>query len=360
MNPMRALFICIPLVVFSCTQAPGEMDGGSPLGGGGATGGGDTGGGTGGGGVVNPLPYLTLEGATAACTAPEQLGRSGGRCLPNGGCNPFRVDACVTADELCDWRGDAFSCAAAWPVDVGDCQPCDAANAHFCAQGLTCIDGQCVRYCCDDSDCGADARCQKSELDQTTAGACVAKPAEPCTAADALYDAGTCATCMNTNCCAEVKACAGDDACRACVGGDEFACWATSNDSIVITCRVARCDAACPPPPRPMGPSCTAVSAPPVGACAALDVDAGISCNLVTNEGCPSGTTCEAGGTQCAPTPLGAAVCSTCSLDFGPFCAGGLDCFGGKCTRWCCSSAECGAGATCVVPDGGAVGHCLE
>ncbi len=80
-------------------------------------------------------------------------------------------------------------------------------------------------------------------------------------------------------------------------------------------------------------------------------------CNPVTAAGCPSdGYTCDfdqnSGLFKCFPPPNSVAVCGACD-QAASFCAAELTCVlpaggnEGTCYRYCCTDADCGAGATC-------------
>ncbi|NUP12835.1 MAG: hypothetical protein HOW73_42900 [Polyangiaceae bacterium] len=111
-----------------------------------------------------------------SCDAPA-VAPSAGACFTpaKGGCNPVTNDGCDTAaGEACDFGGDSFQCYPA-PNDQALCDECGAAG--FCQGTMTCTDanaGQCVRFCCDDGDCGTGV-CDTT-LTGTTVGLCVAAP----------------------------------------------------------------------------------------------------------------------------------------------------------------------------------------
>jgi hypothetical protein len=118
--------------------------------------------------------------ADAPATAP-----SNGACImlePGGGgaggdsgggieCNPVTNEPCNTgAGEACDTvvdqdSGDVigFTCYPA-PNDGLLCETCDTAAGEYCAGTMTCAGDEtgqlCLRYCCDDGDCGSGT-CQK-------------------------------------------------------------------------------------------------------------------------------------------------------------------------------------------------------
>lgn len=103
-------------------------------------------------------------------------------------------------------------------------------------------------------------------------------------------------------------------------------------------------------------PECTVPSGSPSnGSCVAIDDDAGVGCNPVTNEGCnaDAGESCDIasdGTIQCfaPPPPNTAALCATC--DSNTECLPGSSCWpgtanpSGECMRFCCTDADCGGG----------------
>ena len=48
------------------------------------------------------------------------------------------------------------------PNDKKLCEACDYNNGQFCENGSTCIDNICLRYCCEDADCGLNGVCSKN------------------------------------------------------------------------------------------------------------------------------------------------------------------------------------------------------
>jgi hypothetical protein len=96
-------------------------------------------------------------------------------------------------------------------------------------------------------------------------------------------------------------------------------------------------------------------STPSGGAC--FDPDAtGQVCNPITNEGCAAGTEiCDFSGVQFLCYPVAGTevdLCEPCDTAEDLFCQVGMTCdndgASGKCYRYCCTDADCGAGNTCV------------
>lgn len=98
-------------------------------------------------------------------------------------------------------------------------------------------------------------------------------------------------------------------------------------------------------------PDCSGSSAPSGGSCYA-----GMGCNPVTNN-CPSGQVCSWSGDgtfDCYPASSAQSACGQCGWALGyegVECQGGYDCVPpeiGKCARYCCNDADCGAGHFCL------------
>lgn len=94
---------------------------------------------------------------------------------------------------------------------------------------------------------------------------------------------------------------------------------------------------------------------PSGGAC--FDPDAtGQACNPMTNEGCDAATEiCDFTGAEFICYPIEgdeADLCAPCNAAESRFCKAGLTCDSdgedGRCYRYCCSDADCGAGNTCI------------
>jgi hypothetical protein len=118
----------------------------------------DCGGGPGGpGGAGGSGP--TLEPACDLPATPP----SGGSCVTLGGdiaCNPVSGASCTQAGFACDYSDKGYACYGP-PNDKKLCEACDYNNQQFCENGTTCIDGICLRYCCEDADCGLNGVCSK-------------------------------------------------------------------------------------------------------------------------------------------------------------------------------------------------------
>ena len=63
------------------------------------------------------------------------------------------------------------------PNDAGLCEPCDS-ESNPCAGGSACVTGECVRYCCEDGDCGTGT-CDTTTYAETMGpiGLCTKTPA---------------------------------------------------------------------------------------------------------------------------------------------------------------------------------------
>jgi hypothetical protein len=102
------------------------------------------------------------------------------------------------------------------------------------------------------------------------------------------------------------------------------------------------------PPPQPGSGACVTVG------------DAGFACNPVSQQGCDTaaGESCDyakEGAFRCFAPPNDAAACAPCRNGTGPYCAPGYSCNAGlgRCTRYCCSDADCGGGACVLQPPTG-------
>jgi hypothetical protein len=101
-------------------------------------------------------------GLEPACELPSQA-PSGGSCVTVGGdiqCNPVSGEACTEPGHACDYSEKGFACYGP-PNDRKLCESCDYGKNQFCENGMTCINGVCLRYCCDDADCGEGGVCSK-------------------------------------------------------------------------------------------------------------------------------------------------------------------------------------------------------
>jgi hypothetical protein len=165
-----------------------------------------------------------------------------------------------------------------------------------------------------------------------------------------------CGLCLENNCCAETDACLADADCSACLDGDDTKCKGpvlTAFDA----CATASCDKPCTPVA-----DCGATQVKPSNAACG----AAYTCNPIggVNSGgaakeCPAASACDYDGAafSCYPPPNTIALCGACDNQ-STFCADGLTCLGGKCTRFCCDDGDCSANAACDAPPGD-VGNCV-
>lgn len=108
----------------------------------------------------------------AACDAPV-MAASAGACITIGGdvaCNPVTNEGCSGAGQACDAKGEGFACFPP-PNENAVCEACSMAEG-YCASGHFCAGGTCVRYCCDNGDCGTGV-CDKTLLKNPSVGLCV-------------------------------------------------------------------------------------------------------------------------------------------------------------------------------------------
>jgi hypothetical protein len=81
-----------------------------------------------------------------------------------------------------------------------------------------------------------------------------------------------------------------------------------------------------------------------------------ILCNPVTNEPCTAGNACDSAvdmdmnfvGFQCYGGQNTGELCEPCNAQEQEFCVGGLACIESKCTRYCCTDADCGEDSECL------------
>jgi hypothetical protein len=128
--------------------------------------------------------HLTSTGTgslSAACDAPP-IAPSQGACVTLGGdveCNPVTGEPC---SQVCDYYGhglyQCYTVTSMTPV-CGDCTSEPCAVGHTCPAdsdwpGTWPGGNLCVRYCCDDSDCGTGF-CNKAGIAtaQAPVGVCV-------------------------------------------------------------------------------------------------------------------------------------------------------------------------------------------
>lgn len=78
-------------------------------------------------------------------------------------CNPVSQEGCnVAAGAECDLeQGGNFACFPSGNTEP-PCATCSNGNGPWCQPGMHCHEGQCRRYCCDDSDCGPSLTCNKT------------------------------------------------------------------------------------------------------------------------------------------------------------------------------------------------------
>jgi hypothetical protein len=141
-----------------------------------------------------------------------------------------------------------------------------------------------------------------------------------------FFNPGTCGTCAEGSCCAEVAACKADADCVACITGtDTTKCVgaAKTESDAVNACLNSKCAAECAPAP----------------------------CNPITNEGCDTanGWACDHGanGFTCFAPTNDVVQCDVCDEMNGPYCEAGHTCLtDGYCAAYCCDDGDCGTG-TC-------------
>jgi hypothetical protein len=103
---------------------------------------------------------------------------------------------------------------------------------------------------------------------------------------------------------------------------------------------------------------CAGVAANPPSNGTCVQVGGAIECNPVTNAGCAANEACDSNGNGYECYPATAPDNKTCGQDCGNgpglgFCAGKLSCVdvgganAGKCGRYCCTDADCGASGKC-------------
>ena len=158
-----------------------------------------------------------------SCDAPTTA-PSGGSCIllsPTIQCNPVSNGECDTnAGEVCAYNGDGFECFPP-PADVALCEACGD-SANLCAPGTGCLDSTCVRFCCEDGDCGTGL-CIIGDFSPVF-GYCATLPiAIPCDGdpngvCDPAKESCQCADCKTTAYCVKDKCttdgmCTVDDSC---------------------------------------------------------------------------------------------------------------------------------------------------
>ncbi len=103
--------------------------------------------------------------------------------VPPASCNPIMLTGCG-AGEACDVgpSRNGFACATQGTVAL--CGACDPVAGPFCGPGTTCRyttdhdlkSGQCVRLCCDGTDCGAGVCVTPTDFMNFPVGVCLTPP----------------------------------------------------------------------------------------------------------------------------------------------------------------------------------------
>lgn len=91
-------------------------------------------------------------------------GQGGGTAWPQfDECNPVSQEGCDFAGGAeCDLEQSGnFICFPSGNTEP-PCATCNNGNGPWCQPGMHCHEGQCRRYCCDDSDCGPSLTCNKT------------------------------------------------------------------------------------------------------------------------------------------------------------------------------------------------------
>lgn len=186
------------------------------------------------------------------------------------------------------------------------------------------------------------------------------------------FPGATCATCGEASCCAEGAACDATPGCIACVYSSDPACTAANKAAAdaLVACMHSSCEAACFPPVPPKVDATCVVPAPGTLAGACVTVGGTVECNPVTNELCDTakGEACDFAGDgkgyKCYPGPNDRKLCDTCgTTNNAGHCKAGSTCLpgpDGNCGKFCCDTAECGAGKcdkSAALPGG--VGYCI-
>ncbi|MFO0553796.1 MAG: hypothetical protein U0271_35760 [Polyangiaceae bacterium] len=225
--------------------------------GGGGTGatnnGGDSQGGAGGNPGTGGNPSTGGQGGEGGSVPPPECGLT---FDDRPDCEACMDNSCCTEEEACGPGSDCEAlliCANA--CAEGD-QPCVDACIADHAQGLT--DIQAV-FACYDASCKTDVAC-----------------AFPICDSGLVYPDEACATCLtdSTSCCASATACAGDQACLACLSDPMTAgCDTNTNYQAILACSTGA-------PPN-CGPSCA------TNVCdSGLGYPNNASCNFCLGESC--------------------------------------------------------------------------
>lgn len=116
-----------------------------------------------------------VGGSTGTGGAAGSGGGTNGYCAGQSGwaCDPVSTTSCDQNGGACDFdvNSGTFQCFGA-PNDAGLGQPCDSGNGPYCAQGATCVNSVCVRYCCADSDCTSGSCAPDTDASGVTVGVC--------------------------------------------------------------------------------------------------------------------------------------------------------------------------------------------
>lgn len=184
----------------------------------------------------SPVTHLCTEPAPdPACSAPGTA-PSGGACGAAFACNPVTNGGCQ-AGEVCDRAGaSGFACFPS----AGEAKVCEACGADApCGGTLTCLQGQCARFCCDSGDCGAGNTCDTS-LGAGGVGVCVAaacKSDGDCAgdAAHPLCSGGSCVQCKGDG------DCAADESKKLCDEAGSCVQCKVDNDCNGGTCAAGAC-----------------------------------------------------------------------------------------------------------------------
>lgn len=164
-----------------------------------------------------------------------------------------------------------------------------------------------------------------------------------------VYDSGipACNTCLESGCCQELVDCNNDPDCAPCFTGDPACTQSGAAFDAIVACISSSCDVECTPP---QAPSCNPVT--------------GDTCDLANGEACDLGSDAN-GNTSftCFGAPNDAKLCAACDNQNGPYCEQGYHCdTTNQCAKFCCTDADCGAGAVCdfVFQPDFAVGLCHD
>ncbi|TNF34601.1 MAG: hypothetical protein EP329_07060 [Deltaproteobacteria bacterium] len=290
-----------------------------------------------------------------------------------GACDPGQ-DQCGEGGG-CDFSGTNFQCFNDPPATATKGEACDLQNGPACLDGLTCsvIDFTCVALCCDESDCGANEKCQPTGVGHAI---CLpdAGPSGSC------YDGvGTCAPghgdCGEGGHCDFANESLGwqcfttpaptaqlGEACNKTAGPDcvdGLTCSILTNTCVQVCCEDDDCTGD--------NDECVSMVSGKLAICQEKQVNTGdgLQCyeghgNCIPGAGqCGTNAQCDWGnssiGTQCfSQPPATAELGASCNLNVGPACKDGLSCSPqGKCLAICCEQSDCEAGGgTCTAVDG--------